>query len=281
VDRFSKYAWVIARSSKDSKGTTVAFKKICEDFRRLTGVYPYAVLHDSGLEFRNKTFSAYCKKIHCKQHLTEPYRPATMIERFNRSLRENVDRFLHMYKTERYLDYLPKFAKQYRTHVHRATGETPHDLLTDKTLWRAAAKKIKAAGERRVQKSTTTLKVGDNVRISLLKEKQAIGHVGPADQWSKRVYIIQKVLRSRGAPKFRLKDHPHPMYANRLQKVAPVQRRVRYSDRPRLSPDDPERKARTGLFGSVAARPVKKKKRPYKRKGPVQKNTLSAYFRTP
>lgn len=111
VDRFSRYAWVIARSSKDSRGTSTSFKTICEDFKRLTGQYPYAVLHDSGLEFKNRVFSKYCKTIHCKQHLTEPYRPATMIERFNRTLRENVDRFLHMYSTERYLDYLPKFLK--------------------------------------------------------------------------------------------------------------------------------------------------------------------------
>jgi hypothetical protein len=154
---------------------------MCENFLKLTGSYPFAVLHDNGKEFHNHIFAKYCKKIHCKQHLTEPFRPATMIERFNRTMRENVDRFLHMYKSQRYIDYIPKFLKQYRTHEHSAIGEAPVDILTDKSLWRVAAKKMRAAGEARVRKSTTTFTVGDSVRVSLLKEKKVMGHVGPKD----------------------------------------------------------------------------------------------------
>jgi hypothetical protein len=60
-----------------------------------------------------------------------------------------------------------------------------------------------------------------------------------------------------------------------------VKHRVRFADRPRLSPYDPELKARTGLFGRVAAKPIKKKKRKYKKKAPIQKNTLTTFFRTP
>jgi len=59
IDRFSRYAWVIARSDKTAQGTTEAFKGIVEDFKSLTGEYPHTVFHDNGREFDNKIFQKY------------------------------------------------------------------------------------------------------------------------------------------------------------------------------------------------------------------------------
>ena len=77
------------------------------------------------------------------------------------------------------MDYLPRFIKMYNTHVRKSTGQTPRDLLTDKTLWATAIKKQREAGEKRVKKTDATLKVGDQVRLSLRKAKEAMGHAGP------------------------------------------------------------------------------------------------------
>ncbi len=57
-------------------------------------------------------------------------------------------------------------------------------------------------------------------------------------------------------------------------------RKVKYTDRPKLSKEDPEAKARTGIFGLVAPKPATKPKRAYVKKKvlPPQKNKMSSYL---
>ena len=218
IDRFSRHAWVIARQDKTAKGTTAAFERVAKDFKKKTGKYPHTVFHDNGKEFDNKVFREFLHRgdVRIRQLMTEAYRPAVVVERFNRTLRDSIDTYLHMYKSQRYIDYIPRFTKSYNTNVHRSTGQAPLDLLTDKTLWAAAVKRQKAAGEKRVRKSAATLTVGDRVRLSLRKGKDTIGHAGPKSQWSKKIYTVESVIKSRGAPRYRLKGFPHLIYSDRL-----------------------------------------------------------------
>ncbi len=99
IDRFSRFAWVVARADKTGKGTLAAFKKIAENFKKRTGKYPHTVFHDNGKELHNKNMKKYIESVVAKkgmggrQLLTEPYRPAVVIERFNRTIREKLDKF--------------------------------------------------------------------------------------------------------------------------------------------------------------------------------------------
>ena len=291
IDRFSRYGWVIPRSNKTGMGTLEAFKRITTQFKKLTGSYPRIVFHDNGTELHNQWMKEYIESVvaeggmGARQLLTEPYRPAVVIERFNRTIREKLDRFQHMFKCQRYVDAIPRIVKAYNNHAHKSTGEAPADLLVDKTLWRAVIQKQKTAGEKRVNKTTNKLVVGDTVRLSLRKAKGSIGHVGSADQWSKMIYTIKRIVKSRGAHRYKLtdsrqKDFAKLVYADRLQKVLPVLRKVGYKDKPRLSKVDPELKSRQGLFGSIAPKPIVKPKRKYVKKKvlPPQRNKLGAYF---
>jgi len=141
IDRFSRYAWVVARADKTAQGTTNAFKKIAEGFRTLTGEYPHTIFSDQGKEFDNRIFRAYVNSKGIRQRLTQPFTPASTIERFNGSLRHAVDTFLHMYKSQRYIDYLPRFTRSYNTHVHRSPGQAPTTLRQKPELWAAAVKR--------------------------------------------------------------------------------------------------------------------------------------------
>ena len=107
----------------------------------MTGAYPHTVYHDNGREFDNKIYQKYLRSKHIRQRMTEPHQPASTIERFNGSLRSAVDRFLHMYKSRRYLDYLPRYTTTYNSHTHRMTGQSPKNLLTKPELWKAAVKR--------------------------------------------------------------------------------------------------------------------------------------------
>ncbi len=72
------------------------------------------------------------------------------------------------------------------------------------------------AGEKRVKKTDAKISVGDQVRLSLRKAKGALGHVGSADQWTKTIYTIERVFKSRGAPRYKLATFEKLVYADRL-----------------------------------------------------------------
>ena len=65
-------------------------------------------------------------------------------------------------------------------------------------------------------KTGAKLSVGDNVRISLRKGKASIGHAGPGDQWTKRVYTVARVVKSRGAPRYKLKGVERLVFSDEL-----------------------------------------------------------------
>ena len=54
---------------------------------------------------------------------------ATMIiERFNRTLRIRIDKYMTTHKTKNYIDILDKLVNNYNSTVNQATGEVPNDL---------------------------------------------------------------------------------------------------------------------------------------------------------
>ena len=51
-----------------------------------------------------------------------------IIERFNRSLRGKIDKYMTTNKTKKYIDVLNKLVKNYNNTVNSSTGEIPNDL---------------------------------------------------------------------------------------------------------------------------------------------------------
>ena len=60
---------------------------------------------------------------------------ATMIiERFNRTLRIRIDKYMTTNKTKKYIDVLDKLVKNYNNTVNSATGEIPSELNQDEFM---------------------------------------------------------------------------------------------------------------------------------------------------
>ena len=54
------------------------------------------------------------------------------------------------------------------------------------------------------------------MRLSLRKVKMDLGHVGSAAEWTKKVYTIDRVVKSRGAPRYKLGGHDKLVFSDRL-----------------------------------------------------------------
>lgn len=89
IDVFSKYAWAVGMKTKKAQDVTAAFRKILTESRGTASVGPPRNLQtDQGLEFFNKIFDALCKREGINHYHTYSVMKASIVECFNRTLKE-------------------------------------------------------------------------------------------------------------------------------------------------------------------------------------------------
>ena len=106
-----------------------------------------------------------------------------MIERFNRTLRDMLTKYMKLNKTKTWYRVLSKMMQNYNTSVHSTIGIAPNDF--NKEDGRRIRDEAYARGYKAKQEAKE-LKVGDTVRI--LKKKKNFQKGG--ESYSKQTYII-------------------------------------------------------------------------------------------
>jgi len=101
VDVFSKHAWVQPVKSKTGKAVTEAMAKILKGGRTPTNLQT-----DDGKEFYNKTFQALMKQIGIHHFSTSEDTKASVVEWFNRTLKQRLYRYFTVQDTSNFVPVL-------------------------------------------------------------------------------------------------------------------------------------------------------------------------------
>ena len=121
VDAFSKYTWVEPIiKSKTGIAVTEAFKKILKR--------PQTLETDDGKEFYNHTFQKLMKDKDIHQFFTTGDTKASMVERFNRTLKSRMYRYFTSANTYKYLNVLQALVRGYNESFHRSIGMKPSEV---------------------------------------------------------------------------------------------------------------------------------------------------------
>eukprot|EP00732_Lithocolla_globosa_P001213 Lithocolla_globosa_v1_NODE_569_length_3713_cov_366.818480.p1 type:complete len:371 gc:universal NODE_569_length_3713_cov_366.818480:95-1207(+) len=107
-----------------------------------------------------------------------------VVERFNRTLRERIERYLTAYDTNRWVDQLQPIINNYNASRHSSIGQTP-DSVTAKDERRIIDEQKQKAN--RVTSQNESYQVGETVR--LLKSKGAF-EKGATERYYKGIYTI-------------------------------------------------------------------------------------------
>ena len=163
IDVFSKFGWIVAL--KDKKGSTVAdaFKKIFKEKR-----IPQYLWSDKGKEFYNKNTKYLFDQHNIVLYSTENEEKSTVVERWNRTIKNKMwKRFTEQSSTQ-YLDMLPDIVRQYNSSYHSSLKMTPIQASKKENqgiVYYNLYAKIKPI------KTKAKFKVGDKVRLSKYKRK--------------------------------------------------------------------------------------------------------------
>jgi hypothetical protein len=182
VDAFTKVANVKLIKKKDEKEVTKAMTEILEDFGN-----PESIYCDEGTEFNNKLFKQLCEDRNIELILTLKHAP--MVERFNRTFKELLSKYMQSTKSKTIAVVLPKILYNYNTSFHSSIGMSPEQATDENnyaTVYKNLSKDAKVMNR-------PNISIGDTVRY-LIKEKSFEKRYNP--RWSKTTHeVIDKVGR--------------------------------------------------------------------------------------
>ena len=179
IDVFSKKAWVIPLLTKSSKHVTEAFEKI------LASARCRMLQTDKGSEFVNSTFQQMLQRHNVHFYTSENDDiKASVVERFNRTLKSKMYRYFTFKNTWRYVDVLQQLVDSYNATFHRSIGMSPNCVNAhNEELVRSRLYQPKSS-----KKPHWRYAVGDTVRIVATRHSPfAKGYTA---KWTRELFKI-------------------------------------------------------------------------------------------
>jgi hypothetical protein len=214
IDVFSKKAW----AQPIKKKTPVESVKVMADIFN-EGRIPKVICLDNGNEFKG-----VCKELFKKHNIkivpSTTKLKASVVERFNRTLKEKMYRVFTYRKNKKYVDILKDLIDSYNNSYHSSIKTTPNSVN------KSNENKIHKIlyGDLDTFSFDNYIKfkydIGDYVRISIDK---TIFDKGYTPNFSKEIYIVEKKLPS-NPPRYNIKsingeEFSYNYYTEELQKV--------------------------------------------------------------
>ena len=186
---------------------------------------PHYLQTDQGKEFENREFQTFLKQ-HKVIHFSvkSPFK-ASLVERFNRTLKTRMFRYFTHKGSYKWLSVLPQLVRSYNHSCHRSLpkGMTPEEAsqtVHHHRVWLHQEKEEENEKTRRRQPSLFSL--GDKVRVSKWKK---IFEKGYLPNWSEEIFTIIKIDKRFAPLMYTIKDENEEViegkfYGFELQKVS-------------------------------------------------------------
>jgi transposase InsO family protein len=198
IDCFSKYAWVVPLKSKHGSEIVRAFETIIDEEGRICT----KLQSDKGTEFKNNRVQEFLRKLEIRFFTANnPDIKASIVERFNRTLKTKMWKYFTHKNTTRYVDVLQDLVGSYNRSVHSSIGMAPINVTDLNTV-----EVYKALyGEKAPPKHLKyKFAVGDYVRIR--KEKLTF-EKGYEENYTREVFRVARQMKHhRTHPVYKLRD---------------------------------------------------------------------------
>ena len=193
IDCFSKYAWAESLENKTADEIIKALERILASGRK-----PKRFQSDSGSEFKNKKVQSFLRKHNIQFFTTDSEQKASIVERFNRTLKTRMFKHFTNVNNYRYVDVLQALVDGYNATYHRSIKMQPrhvrhiHQSIIRQRLYGTTGK------EHRVYKYD----LGTWVRISKQRQTFTKGYL---PNWSEEIFIVRD-RRMQRQPVYYLRD---------------------------------------------------------------------------
>ena len=182
IDNFSKYGWTIPIKNKNALTIKDSFENILINSKRK----PNLIESDRGKEFYNNIFQDFLNKNNNNLYSRNSSYGAVFAERFNRTIRDLLNRPVFEKGDGKWIDILPKITKQYNNRIHSSTKLTPIQA----SLKKNESFVYKNLLDKR-RKIKPKFQINDLVRVADLKRTFSKGDI---TNWSYKLYKITEII---------------------------------------------------------------------------------------
>jgi len=189
VDIFSKYGWMIPLKNKTGTEVAGALQKVFKERK------PEKLWVDKGKEFYNKHVQQLVEL-----YSTENEEKSSVVERWNRTMKEKMFKYFTANSTRKYIDILDEFVNRYNNTVHSSIKMTPTEASkrqNENQVWRNLYGDY-SPPERKMPKFS----IDDKVRIT---KKKGIFDKRYTPNWTEEVFTVSEV-RYKDPITYKLKD---------------------------------------------------------------------------
>jgi hypothetical protein len=206
IDILSRYAWVVPVKSKSSKDMLIAMKRL---FRTAHPRRPQRLQTDKGKEFFNANVSDYLRTQNVHHFASQSDQKASVVERFNRTLKSRIWTYFTANNTKRYIDVLNDITFAYNNSVHRSIRMRPSDVDNEQAAQKAWYHLFYHTTSVGSSKRKQPLPVNQRVRITKWKGNFEKGYV---PNWSREHFTVSRHTQ-----------HPQSLYNIRDASGEPIE----------------------------------------------------------
>ena len=186
IDVFSKYGWIAPLKDKKTESVSKAFNEIFKKSKRK----PSMLWTDKGSEFISKHFKEFLKKEKIKLYHTKNEEKSSVVERWNRTMKNRMWKMFTANNNTIYLDKIDKLVDDYNNTKHSSVKMTPNEASKKENEEKVFVNLYGNLIYWKPKKPKFT--IGDKVRIS--KYKRRIFDKGYTPNWTEEVFVVDKVL---------------------------------------------------------------------------------------
>ena len=201
VDTLSRFLWASGMKSKTSKECADVLKKIIASNSRRTGpkictktFSPEKLWADKGREFEGE-FATFCREKGIEIYSTQSETKSAMAERYIRTLKSLIFKYLHEHDTNRYIDQLDNFASIINSRVNRITKLAPRTVSQKDVPYLVSLCNTNLP-------QRPKFKIGDQVRV---RRKIETFHRGYKIQFTEELFTIVQIPTN-NPPTYVVKD---------------------------------------------------------------------------
>lgn len=213
IDAFSRFATAVPIKRKTGVLVAEALKKAFEFMS-----FPKKLQTDLGKEFYNADVREFLKSHGIVHFSTDQELKAQIVERFNRTLREKLQKYMTASKSLRYIETLPDLMLAYNSRPHSSLGG-----LAPRDVSRKNAEKVREilyGSYLKSKKPKGKFDIGDEVRLAAYRKTF---RKSSDKNFTEEIFDIADKL-STNPPTYRLKDKSDELlrgavYEEQLQKV--------------------------------------------------------------
>ena len=186
TDVFSKYGWIAALKDKKTESVSSAFDTIFKKSKRK----PEKLWTYKGSEFISKHFKEFLKKNYITLYHTENEEKSSIVERWNKTMKNKMWKMFSANNNTVYWDKLDKLVDDYNNTYHSSIEMTPTEASKKENENKVFSNLYSDLIYLKPKKPKFS--IGDKVRIS--KYKRRVFDKGYTPNWTEEVFVVDKVM---------------------------------------------------------------------------------------